>query len=228
MGSRIFQGEYGVQLKNIADDWIKKPNDNIDTWTYTTNGVYGDGQYYLRVAGGSSYDAQWNPNDITNMHIANSTIKVDQRKVLDQGFLQLALLGIMPASSEKIKKSKKIIDENISYLTPNGRGYYRYTFDSYGENSKGRLWPLLSGEHARYAIERFTDKDLSWNDALLESNQTINSLLRFANDGMMIPEQVFETTGEGSGSATPLAWAHAEYIKLIWSREFKKNIENVF
>jgi glucoamylase len=228
MGSRIFQGEYGLQLKNIADGWIKKPNDNIDTWTYTTNGVYGDGEYYLRVAGGSSYDAQWNPNDITNMHIANSTIKVDQRKVLDQGFLQLALLGITPASSEKIKKSKKIIDENISYMTPNGRGYYRYTFDSYGENSKGRLWPLLSGEHARYAIERFTDKDLSWSDALLESNQTINSLLRFANDGMMIPEQVFETTGEGTGSATPLAWAHAEYIKLIWSREFKKNIENVF
>ena len=44
----------------------------------------------------------------------------------------------------------------------------------------------------------------------------------------MIPEQVFETTGEGTGSATPLAWAHAEYIKLLWSKEYKQNVENVF
>ena len=43
----------------------------------------------------------------------------------------------------------------------------------------------------------------------------------------MIPEQVFEQNGEGTGSATPLAWAHAEYIKLLWSLEAKHNIENV-
>ena len=49
----------------------------------------------------------------------------------------------------------------------------------------------------------------------------------FANDGLMLPEQVWDgvgsnaaygfVTGEGTDSATPLAWAHAEYVKLLKS-----------
>ena len=41
----------------------------------------------------------------------------------------------------------------------------------------------------------------------------------FANEGRMLPEQVFAETGEGTGSATPLVWAHAEYILLALSIE---------
>jgi glucoamylase len=50
---------------------------------------------------------------------------------------------------------------------------------------------------------------------------------QFANDGMMLPEQVFDgvgnndvykfSLGEGTNGATPLAWSHAEYIKLLRS-----------
>ena len=43
----------------------------------------------------------------------------------------------------------------------------------------------------------------------------------------MLPEQVWEHTGEGTGAATPLAWSHAEYIKLLWSKDQKKNVENL-
>jgi len=227
VGSKIFKNSYGQNLANVANHWLSTPNDNIDTWTYTTSGVYGDGQYYLRMAGGSSYDAPWNPNDHSSIHIANSSQRIAQEKVLDQGFLQLALLGLKPGSSSLIKKSKDIVDQNISVLTPKGRGWYRYSFDAYGEEGKGRLWPLLSGEHARFAIERYSANDLSWTNVLKETNAVIDSFLGFANEGMMIPEQVFEKTGEGTGSATPLAWAHAEYIKLLWSLEAKHNIENV-
>ena len=49
----------------------------------------------------------------------------------------------------------------------------------------------------------------------------------FANEGMMLPEQVWDgvgnnsiyhyTLGEATNSATPLAWTHAEYIKLLRS-----------
>lgn len=227
IGSKIFPNAYGQGLASIANQWLSKPNDNIDTWTFTTNGVYGDGQYYLRVAGGSSYDATWNPNDRSAIHIANSDQKIAQDKVLDQGFLQLALLGLKPGNSELIKKSKDVLDKNISVVTPKGRGWYRYSFDAYGEEGKGRLWPLLSGEHARFAIERYNANDLSWSGVLKETSAVIDSFLGFANDGLMIPEQVFEKTGEGTGSATPLAWAHAEYIKLLWSLEARENIENV-
>lgn len=228
VGSKIFnKTTYGQNLENTANHWLYTPNDNIDTWTFTSNGQYGDGQYYLRVAGGSNYDAPWNPNDNSSIHIANSSQRIAQDKVLDQGFLQLALLGLKPGNSPLIKKSKTILDQQISYLTPKGRGWYRYSFDAYGEEGKGRLWPLLSGEHARFAIERFSANDLSWTEVLKETNTIVDSFLGFANAGLMIPEQVFESNGEGTGSATPLAWAHAEYIKLLWSVENKHNIENV-
>lgn len=228
IGSKIYSHTtYGNNLLNTANNWLYAPNDNIDTWTYTTNGTYGDGHYYLRMAGGSSYDAKWNPNDHSSIHIANSSQRIRQDKVLDQGFLQLVLLGLKPGNSPEVKTSKAIVDRQISYVTPKGRGWYRYSFDAYGEESKGRLWPLLSGEHARYAIERFSANDLSWNEVLKETNLITDSFLGFANSGLMIPEQVYEKDGEGTGSATPLAWSHAEYIKLLWSVENKKNIENV-
>ena len=47
------------------------------------------------------------------------------------------------------------------------------------------------------------------------------------NDGLLLPEQVWDGVGnptrqdyrpgEGTDSATPLAWTHAEYIKLLRS-----------
>jgi len=37
-----------------------------------------------------------------------------------------------------------------------------------------------------------------------------------ANAGGMLPEQVFPD-GTGTGSATPLAWAHAEYIVFTYA-----------
>ncbi len=51
----------------------------------------------------------------------------------------------------------------------------------------------------------------------------MRAMERFAGDGGLIPEQVWDTYdipehdlyfGRPSGSAMPLAWAHAEYIKL--------------
>lgn len=49
----------------------------------------------------------------------------------------------------------------------------------------------------------------------------------FANEGLMLPEQVWDGVGnptrykyhkgQGTNSATPLAWTHAEYVKLLRS-----------
>ena len=57
-------------------------------------------------------------------------------------------------------------------------------------------------------------------------DEIINSYFGFSNDGGLLPEQVFEDTGEGTGAATPLAWSHAEYIKLLWSEDHGRNITN--
>lgn len=226
LGSRLFPNEYGRMLKRVADAWMYKPNDNIDSWTFTTNGVYGDGKYYLRVAGGSSFGAVWDPNDGSYTHIANSNKKVEQSSILDQGFLKLVLMGLKPGSDQKVQTSKNLVDKHVSVVTPNGRGWYRYSFDAYGEDGKGRLWPLLSSEHGRYEIEKYRAGVHSWTDAKKKVDEIVDTYLAFANEGMMIPEQVFEYNGEGTGAATPLAWSHAEYVKLLWSREMKFNVEN--
>ena len=55
----------------------------------------------------------------------------------------------------------------------------------------------------------------------------VRAMEYFANESFMLPEQVWDgvgdnsthnyVTGEGTNSATPLAWTHAEYIKLVKS-----------
>ncbi|MBT3586185.1 MAG: hypothetical protein HN509_14860 [Halobacteriovoraceae bacterium] len=229
IGAELFKGiPLGNWCQKTSHDWLNKPGDNIDSWTFTTNGQYGDGKYYLRIAGGSSFGSIWDPNDRSDTHIANSSRREEQSRILDQGFLKLVLLGLKPGSDPKVKKSKNLLDQHISVQTPRGRGWYRYSFDAYGEEGQGRLWPLLSSEHGRYAIERYRSGDLTWAQANREVQARIDSYIGFSNSGQMIPEQVFEKNGEGTGGATPLAWSHAEYLKLIWSRDLKQNIENPF
>jgi glucoamylase len=59
-------------------------------------------------------------------------------------------------------------------------------------------------------------------------------MMVFANDGMMIPEQVWDRSesprsefrfGEGTGSATPLAWSMAQFIRLAINIKQGHNIE---
>jgi glucoamylase len=107
---------------------------------------------------------------------------------------------------------------------PPGAGWLRYNWDGYGQRAdgapyqgwgQGRVWPLLTGERAHYELAAGND---------------IASLIRayegFATCGQMLPEQVWDEPnlpgtslhfGRPAGSAVPLVWAHAEYLKLLRS-----------
>ena len=66
-------------------------------------------------------------------------------------------------------------------------------------------------------------------------------MLAFANDGLMIPEQVWDKKetpvnvdrlyvpelkfGEGTGSATPLAWSMAQFIRLAVNLKAGHNLD---
>jgi GH15 family glucan-1,4-alpha-glucosidase len=76
----------------------------------------------------------------------------------------------------------------------------------------GRPWPLLSGERGEYVLA-------NGGNAL----SYLQSMANSANDGYMIPEQVWDLAdptsyghvfGKGTGSAAPLAWAMAQYARL--------------
>ncbi len=187
----------------------------------------GAGKYYLRVGGCSDYTANWNPNNGSTCTVANSGQQVDMTAMLDQGFLKLALMGLVDANDWRLLVSQKEVNAHIRQKVGQYYGWYRYSFDAYGENKKGRLWPLLSGEHARFALERARTGGMTYESARTQANHILDSYVFFANDGQMIPEQVFEGSGEGTGGATPLAWSHAEYVKLMWSLELNKNVENL-
>ena len=124
-------------------------------------------------------------------------------------------------------------------------GFRRYGHDGYGEdqvtgegyaahngvnspNQRGRVWPLLTGERGHYelalALMQPSDRAAKF-DAVRQTY--VHAMERFANAGLMLPEQVYDGVGsplpytalpgQGTDSATPLSWAHAEYVKLLRS-----------
>src|SRR5437588_5770218 len=211
-----------------ADDFAR----NVEHWTATTTGVYGDRNYYLRLSFNDD------PNDGERFNVGNGGGDFDEREIVDAGFLELVRLGIRPPQDPLVAKSVAVVDRVIKVETPNGADFYRYNHDGYGEmddgrpwnwdghySGKGRLWALLAGERGEYAIAR---------GEKAEAARRLDAMLGFANDGRMMPEQVWDKSespradlkfGEGTGSATPLAWAMAQFIRLAANLQEGRNLD---
>ena len=212
-----------------ADAWVQ----NVERWT-ATRGRHNDGHYYLRITEND------NPDDGAKMEINSSSRVVDERAILDAGFLEtvvgsLERGAVKPADDPLIVESLALIDQLIKVETPGGSGWYRYNHDAYGEPADGgnydgrtgvgRLWILLTGERGEYDVAR---GDLS------AARRRLDAMTAFANDGMMLPEQVWDRSesprpelrfGEGTGSATPLAWSMAQFIRLAINIKQGHNVE---
>ena len=144
-------------------------------------------------------------------------------------FLQLVRFGLRSADDPLILGSVRLADALLKVDTPNGPCWHRYLDDGYGEHDdgsaydgvgRGRAWPLLTGERAHYEIT-------CGNDPV----PLMESMARMASPGGMLPEQVWDAApiperglrpGQATGSAMPLAWTHAEYLKLVASRALKR------
>ena len=199
-----------------ADDW----RSHVKDWTFTTTGPLGDGQYFERI------DDDGNPNDGHPLDINNGGGTHDERSVVDAGFLDLVRLGVLPATDPAVLASLPEVDSTISVATPEGTMWHRYNFDGYGEKADGspydgtgvgRLWPLLSGERGEYALA-----------AGQPAGSYLTTMAGAANAGYMIPEQVWDSgaaIGQGTGSATPLAWSMAQFVRLAQSIDAGKPVE---
>src|SRR3989338_7634927 len=95
-----------------ADRWSLTPNDNIEAWTFTTSGLWGNGKYYLRLDGASrfsplepDYLAHWNPNDAKKIALANASGIYLEKEIIDGGFLELVRYGVRSATNEFILDS---------------------------------------------------------------------------------------------------------------------------
>jgi glucan 1,4-alpha-glucosidase len=211
-----------------ADDFAR----NVERWTATTSGVYGDKNYYLRL----SFNED--PEDGEPFNVGNGGGTFDEREIVDAGFLELVRLGIKTPQDPLIAKSVAVIDNVIKVDTPSGATFYRYNHDGYGEmddgrpwnfdgkyTGKGRLWALLAGERGQYELALGRRADAA---------RRLDALAGFANAGGMIPEQVWDKPdgprpefrfGEGTGSATPLAWSMAQFIRLATNLQEGRNLD---
>jgi glucoamylase len=147
-------------------------------------------------------------------------------------FLQLVRFGLRSVDDPLIRASLRIVDGLLKTDTPNGPVWHRYRDDGYGEHDDGtafdgtghgRGWPLLTGERGHYEL-------CAGNDPL----PYLQAMAAMASPGGMIPEQVWDADpiperrlypGRPSGSAMPLAWAHAEYVKLLVSRQLGRPLD---
>ena len=211
-------------LREIADVW----NTSIERWMYVSGtdwcrkfNVEG---YYVRIspietgAGGSSFQK--------NVRVKNVAASEDTRPakhLVSPDALALVRFGVRAADDPRIRDTAKVIDALLKVETPSGPAWHRYNDDGYGEHEDGapfdgtgigRGWPLLTGERGHYELAAGRVEDAKRLLAAMES---------FANEGGLVPEQVWDSPdiaerglhfGRPSGSAMPLVWAHAEYLKL--------------
>jgi glucoamylase len=136
----------------------------------------------------------------------------------------LVRYGIRRADDPLIVDSLKVVDHCLKIETPFGVSWRRYNHDGYGQkkdggpfdgSGQGRAWPILTGERGHYEL-------CAGNDF----SKYIKAIEQFSSVGGMLPEQVWDYNdipsrgmyrGRSAGSAQPLVWAHAEYLKLLRS-----------
>ncbi len=204
---------------------------NVERWTVTDDGflVPGIKRHYVRI----------NPIDISDPDadesLAGKMVPIRNRppgaqyefpaaEIVDGGFLELVRYGIRKPGTPLLEDSLRVLDAALKTDFPAGPCWRRYTHDGYGQQDdggpftgtgRGRPWPLLTGERGHYELAAGRDP-----------MPYIRAMERFANATQLLPEQIWDQPdipdallkyGSQTGSATPLMWAHAEYIKLLRS-----------
>ena len=221
------EAETAAYLRETADIW----NTNIERWTYVTGTdlalTHGIEGYYVRIGSGDLADAS-SPHfgfvPIKNRPPDRSSARASA--MVSPDVLALVRFGLRAADDPRILNSVSIIDALLRTETATGPVWHRYNEDGYGEHEDGspfdgtgigRGWPLLAGERAHYELAR-GNRD--------NAERLLHVIEAQTSPGGFIPEQVWDSpdiperelfNGRPSGSAMPLMWAHAEYIKLLRS-----------
>lgn len=202
----------------LADDW----NERLESFCYVTDtplsrelGVEG---YYVRLAPPTRDGAL--TGEVMLQNREGKTVEASALVSLD--FSYLPRLGLRSAHDPRIQGTVRVVDHLLAEETPTGTFYHRYNDDGYGEHDDGspydghgcgRLWPLLTGERGHLALQMGEDPA-----------PYLDALLRCSSPGGLLPEQVWNGPplpecglfpGRPNGSAMPLLWAHAEFLKLL-------------
>jgi len=210
---------------------------HIEKWTVTNHGtlVPGITRHYIRInpaisAEGSQGDEDPDKGVLT---LANqkpgAQYSYPANQIVDGGFLELVRMGIRRADDPLMVDTVKVIDAVLKVDTPFGPCWKRYNHDGYGQRDDGssfdvwgvgRPWPLLTLERAAYELALGNDPE-----------PLCRTVERFTSGVGLIPEQIWDAPdipdqhmffGRPTGSAIPLMWAHADFVKMMRSMIDKK------
>jgi len=213
-------------LRETADAW----NDSIERWIYQTGGPLAQKLniegYYVRVAPPDTADPDCTSALEGYIPIKNrppaDTLE-PAASIVSPDALALVRFGLRAPDDPRIVSTIKAIDALLKVDLPQGPSWHRYNDDGYGEHEDGspfdgtgtgRAWPLLVGERAHYELA-------AGRRAAAEA--LLHTMEKSADESGLIPEQDWDAPdipplelffGRPSGSARPLVWAHAEYLKL--------------
>jgi glucoamylase len=214
-------------LRETADAW----NASIERWLYVQGTelaqLHGVDGYYVRIAQPDQADAA-SPCEgfvpIKNRPPDEATGPGALIVSLDA--LAFVRFGLRAPDDPRILSTVKVIDATLKVETPRGPAWHRYQGDGYGEDADGdpfdgtgvgRAWPLLTGERAHYELAA---------GRLHAAEHLAQAMETMAGKAGLLPEQIWDSAdipdrelyiGHASGSAMPLVWAHAEYLKLCRS-----------
>jgi glucoamylase len=221
----------------VADDWQR----SVKSWTVTTTGPLAAHPYFIRLS------KTGDPNAAISYNLGNGGPTLDQREVIDAGFLELVRLGELPANDPQVVQSLPIVDATIKSMTASGPGWHRYNGDGYGDRAAdgrpwapsgqgtGHLWPALSAERGEQEL-------VSGSKA--QAAVLLLGMSRFASGVGLIPEQDWElpdlpaspygtdptiasigfTNGGAAGSASPLTWSAASFVRLAADLRAGRNV----
>ncbi len=209
-------------------DWLVA---HLEEWTVTTQGslIPNVKRHFVRINPAMPSEvAAPGAVDRAQLHLPDQPpgepSSYPAREIIDAGFLQLVRYGIIAAKDPLVVDSVKVVDSVLMRQTPDGRCWRRYNHDGYGQHpdgapfdrwGQGGGWPLLTGERAHYEIA-----------AGGNYSELVRAMENFAKPYDLLPEQVWDEAdrpqaglfcGKPTGSAMPLLWAHAEYVRLLRS-----------
>jgi glucoamylase len=224
-GTVFLEGDDKDAALELADEW----NSRIESWLYAEGttlaqraGVAG---HYIRMAP---------PETLENPAAKRQALPIKNREEaapsadeqVSTDFLQLVRWGLRSPQHACVRSSIAVVDAELRVATPTGLAWHRYNGDGYGEHADGRefdgtgtgrAWPLLTGERGHYEL-------LAGNDP----RPYLRAMNAMAGANGMQPEQVWDAAplparrlhpGRPTGSAMPLAWTHAEFVKLVLSSQ---------
>ena len=222
----------------VADDWQR----SVEGWTVTTTGPLASHPYFIRLS------KTGDPNAAISYNVGNGGPTLDQRSVIDAGFLELVRLGLKPSNDLAVTESLPVVDATIETSTASGPGWHRYNGDGYGDGASdghpwaptgqgtGHVWPLLTEERGEY--------DVSSGQASTALT-LLTTMQNFASGVGLIPEQDWELpnlapspygtdptvasigfqNGHPAGSAAPLTWSAGVYVRLLRDLTTNKLLE---